>query len=333
MTRFYLDGQPFDAAHDETLLEALVRQGQDVQYSCKKGRCRSCLVQQIDGSVAPVSQRGLTVKQQEAGIIYACQCFVSDQAAFKTLSTAEVCQTAVLVDKHRLSNAVMQFIIKPSEAMSFNAGQCISLRRHDGLSRSYGIASTCDSGAIALHVRLKSRGQFSHWLFDEAKVGETLWLQGPWGDCCYLPQYCDDSLILVASGTGLGPALGLVQEALAQGHTQPIYLYHGALNREDLYLHRALLRLMLEYRNVHYQGCIQAQSERDSIDGNRIVFADPFTLASSRHTFDRKHRVFMFGEPNVVAKAQETAFLNGVPIERVHALAFDYRDLRKHPRS
>lgn len=337
MTVFYFDHKPYQGLQDESLLDTLLRHGVALPFSCKKGQCRSCLVKQTQGNPALASQKGLAKDWQDLGLVYACLCQPTVGEHFSTAQVEQHYQNVVLVDKHQLSDDVMKLLLKPTEPIAFMAGQCISLRSRDGTSRSYSLVNSDNkgdkTGVMELHVQRKKRGQFSQWLFEDVAVGETLQLHGPWGNCCYLPAYCKDTLVLIANGTGLGPCLGIANAALMNGHQGQIFLYHGAQYPSELYLHRSLLKLMLEQRQFHYQACIQAESARLEIEGSRIVFADPFTLAMTRHTIDRQHRLFICGEPKAVSQAQEAAFLNGVPIERVHKLSYDYRDLRKRPRS
>ncbi|NMH64317.1 2Fe-2S iron-sulfur cluster-binding protein [Shewanella salipaludis] len=333
MTLFYWNDEAYTAKPGETVLDALVRQGLPMKFSCKKGRCRSCLVRHLEGDISFGAQRGLSEALTQAGYIYACQCYPSDYLKLASPLVDELFVPAHLVDKQLMSDTIVKLIIKPTAAVVFRAGQCINLRRSDGLMRSYAIASLPDTGTFELHIRHKHPGLMSEWLYHKVRVGETLGVQGPWGECCYRPEYGADSLLLVAGGAGLGPALGIVREAIALGHRGPIYLYHSGRYCDDLYWHRELLKLMLAQPNFHYQGCVTAPAEQAKVDGHRIVLGDVLELVAARHRVTREHRIYLCGEPQQVAKGQEWAFLNGVAFDKIHLLAFDYQDLRKYPRS
>lgn len=45
------DGQTFEVEAGETVLEAAMRQGVDIPYSCRSGTCRTCLSRVLSGSV------------------------------------------------------------------------------------------------------------------------------------------------------------------------------------------------------------------------------------------------------------------------------------------
>ncbi|ABV36443.1 oxidoreductase FAD-binding domain protein [Shewanella sediminis HAW-EB3] len=338
MTKFYFDGQGVDARPDETVLDALLREGHPVNYSCKKGRCKTCLVQHLEGELMAGAQRGLTSRLKENHYLCSCQCRPTQGLKLKSVLAQDLFIPAKLYSKEYLSDSVVKLKIEAAEKIEHKAGQHINLRRFDGLTRSYSITNGAYSEFIELHVRRKYNGQFSDWLFNHASIGENILIQGPWGDCCYSTDFVDDTLILIGSGTGLGSVYGIARDALVSGHRGEIYLYHGARNFEELYQHSTLLKMMMEYRNFTYQACIESDNEGEEHLSGRVLQGDPFDVAMSRHPFDRsipcdsQNRFYLCGEPSFVSKGQETIFLNGTPLDRVHVLSFDYKDLRSRAR-
>ncbi|ABM00313.1 2Fe-2S iron-sulfur cluster-binding protein [Shewanella amazonensis] len=332
MTLFFLDNQRFHAESGETVLSALKRVGHPINYSCTKGQCRSCLLRLDEGKIAPKAQKGLEPDLKAQQLVYACQCVAKN--GMKLSSPAEdTYVSARLLDKLSLSEDVTRLIIKPDTRTPYIPGLCTGIRGPEGLGRTYGIAPGQGEGTFAVHVRRKRNGRFSRWLCDEVKVGGSLSLTRPWGRCNYDGAYGNDELIVVAFGTGIGPALGLVQSALDSGHQRPISLYHWGKYLDDLYLHRTLLKLMLEHKVLHYQGLISASSDADRIDNHRVRLMDVPQILKERHELGRDKRLFLFGEPDMVAKVTEYAFLCALDMDRIHAQSFEYRDLRRRPRN
>jgi CDP-4-dehydro-6-deoxyglucose reductase len=333
MTRFYFDEQTIESIESETVLDALIRHGHSVNYSCRKGVCKTCLVQHVGGSLSAGSQRGLTTGLKSDAYICACLCNPTPEQKIKSIPAQNLFITAHVHKKQYLSDSVVKILVEPTEEFRHSAGQYINLRRFDGLTRSYSITNDPDSKLIELHIRRKYNGQFSDWLFNHASVGESLLIQGPLGDCCYKAEYSNDTLILIGTGTGLGPVYGIVRDALSQGHKGEIYLYHGARNIADLYHHHKLLKLMLEHQNMTYLACVESMGEYES-SSTRIKAGDPFEVAKSVHKFDGEilpdspQRIFLCGEPSFVTKGQQLVFLNGMPLDRIHALTYDDKDLR-----
>jgi ferredoxin-NADP reductase/ferredoxin len=337
MTRFYFDEQSVESIKGETVLDALIRHGHSVTYSCKKGACKTCLVQHVSGDLPTGAQRGLTTQLKSDAYICACLCKPTAGQKLKSIIAQNLFVSAHIHEKQYLSESVVKILVEPTEEFRHSAGQYINLRRFDGLTRSYSITNDPDSKLIELHIRRKYNGQFSDWLFNHASVGESLLIQGPWGDCCYKASYRNDTLILIGTGTGLGPVYGIARDALSQGHKGEIYLYHGARNVADLYHHNKLLKLMLEHRNMTYLACVDHMDEK-AVSSTRVEVGDPFEVAMNMHKMDSQtlpdspQRIFLCGEPSFVTKGQQLIFLNGTPLDRIHALTYDYKDLRLSPR-
>ncbi|WP_372872242.1 2Fe-2S iron-sulfur cluster-binding protein [Shewanella sp.] len=337
MTLFFLDNQRFHAESGETVLSSLKRAGYSHNYSCTKGVCRSCLLKLVKGDAPARAQKGLEPELKAQGLLFACQC-VPNEGMQLSMPAEALNIPARLLDKQFIGDHVLRLVLKPESSEGFHCGLCVGLRVLNGdgegheMGRTYGIAPGLGEGTIAFHVRRKRNGKFSQWLCDETKVGDTLMLTRPWGRCDYRHEYLNDELIVVAFGTGIGPALGVVHTALQAGHNKSVHLYHWGRTLDDLYLHRPLLKLMLEHRNFFYQGLIGSRNDKERIDNNRVRLTAVPEILKERHVLTRDKRLFIFGEPEMVAQVTEYAFLNALDIERLHSQSFEYRDLRKHPR-
>ncbi|QDF67357.1 2Fe-2S iron-sulfur cluster binding domain-containing protein [Shewanella sp. SNU WT4] len=332
MSIFYLDGKTFEARSGETVLDALLRHEYPASYSCRKGRCRSCLLKYVGGDLALMAQRGLEIEYKQEGLIFACQCIPSHGLALETGNSEQLYIAAPIIAKTFLSENVIKLVLDVSGPKRYLAGQSVNLRLNNGIGRTFAIAKAQDN-TLEFHIRRKRNGKFSDWLFYHANNGDELFLQGPWGHCHYYPGLPDDILVLIGGGTGLGAVVGIAEEALERGHRGEIYLYHYGRNLDDLYQHKYLLQRMLMHKTFFYQACVGAESEKSQVDGKRVRLADPIELVAGRHQFSRQFRVFICGEPKMVLRGQERIFLAGVPIERIHVLSFDYRELRKRPRT
>ena len=60
-------------SNDEVLLDALIRGGVDVPYSCQEGHCGACVCRIVEGSVSMIAGSALTASDIEDGYILACQ--------------------------------------------------------------------------------------------------------------------------------------------------------------------------------------------------------------------------------------------------------------------
>jgi NAD(P)H-flavin reductase len=97
---------------------------------------------------------------------------------------------------------VLRARLRLPQPFAYRAGQYITLKRGDGLSRSYSLASLPTDETLELHVRLAPHGRMSGWLFNEAREGDAIMLRGPAGDCFYTTGKIDQPMLLVGTGTG-----------------------------------------------------------------------------------------------------------------------------------
>jgi CDP-4-dehydro-6-deoxyglucose reductase, E3 len=111
--------------------------------------------------------------------------------------------------------------------LEFLAGQYIDLSVK-GIKRSYSIASTPSNSSIEFLIKNYKGGQFSSYLFNEAKVNDLLRIEGPKGTYI-LPKNIPQNLIFFSTGTGIAPNLSLIKSALEEGkvHRSQITLIHG----------------------------------------------------------------------------------------------------------
>lgn len=59
----------------ETVLEASLRLGLDVPFSCRGGSCHTCMMQSTGGPVPERAQRGLAQVQKDLGLFLPCVCY------------------------------------------------------------------------------------------------------------------------------------------------------------------------------------------------------------------------------------------------------------------
>ena len=150
----------------------------------------------------------------------------------------------------------------------------------------------------------------SEWLHSRAALGTTVWLQGPAGNCFYVPGKLDEPLILAGTGTGLAPLYGIVRDCLRQSHAGPIWLFHGALTREGLYLTEQLAELDRAHENFHYVPSVLPESgplDKDILTrfGKLVGW-----------------KGYVCGDPALVNLLRKKLFLAGMALQSIYADAF-----------
>ena len=63
----------FEMSQQQTILEAALKQGLDVPYSCQGGICSSCICRVTEGSATMKKNQILTDNEVAEGLVLACQ--------------------------------------------------------------------------------------------------------------------------------------------------------------------------------------------------------------------------------------------------------------------
>ncbi len=301
----------------ESVLDALIRSGSDVAFSCKKGSCHVCLLRAVQGTPEAESQSDLRESLRERGYFLPCQMRGPGDLTVERPRSEDLSTQAWVVEKDRLAPDVVRLRLELGAAFTWLPGQFVNLRRADGIVRSYSSASCKEQDYyLDLHIRHDPQGVMSHWIFSNLAVGAEIEVQGPYGSCHYHADEPERSLIMVSGGTGLGPLYAITRDALHKGHRGQIFLYHGARMREGLYLHKELVALAASHSNFHYVGCLSEEQHADFPHG---LVSD---IAMQRHDQLADARVFLCGPPAMVQAARWQAIGRGASRSRIHADPF-----------
>ena len=316
MARVKHEGQWYPLEEGESVLDGLLRHGVGVPHSCRAGACQSCLMRAEQGEVPEKAQAGLKETLKARGYFLACACQPPGDVEVAG-AESEVRGLGRIAALEPLSDSVLRVRVRPERPLEYRPGQYVNLLREDGLARSYSLASQPGEETLELHVRRVPEGRMSGWLFGAARVEDTVWLQGPVGECFYVPGRPEQPLLLAGTGTGLAPLYGIVRDALARGHTGPLWLFHGARDAAGLYLTEELRALESQHPQFHYRPCVLAGPERVGVTVGPLesVMKEACPRLAG-------WRGYLCGNPDTVLSLRKKLFLAGLSLRDIHADAF-----------
>jgi CDP-4-dehydro-6-deoxyglucose reductase, E3 len=316
MARVKHAGRWYPLEEGESVLDGLVRQGVRVPHSCRAGACQSCLMRAVAGEVPAKARVGLKETWKTRGYFLACACHPQGELELAGVE-AELRVDARIESLERLNDSVLAVRLRPEGPVDYRPGQYVTLLRWDGLARSYSLASQPEEDTLELHVRRQPEGRMSGWLFDKARRGDVLELQGPAGECFYVPGRPEQPLLLAGTGTGLSPLYGILQDALARGHTGPVWLFHVARTSEELYRVEELRALQSRHQQLRYRPCVLEGPARVGVEVGPlealIQEACPRLIG---------WRAFLCGDAPWVLSLKKKLFLAGLSLQDIHADAF-----------
>ena len=239
-------GHSFSIETHETVLEAALKHGYTLPYSCRDGVCGTCKGKIVTGQVDYGKYQDSTLSEDEKAVGMALFCcakplsdLVLDCREVSAVNDIPVRTMPCRVHKmFKPAPDVMVLSLKlPSnERLQFLAGQYIDILLKDQKPRSFSLANAPhDDEFLELHIRNIVGGAFTHYAFEVMKERDILRFTGPLGTF-FLREDTEKPIVLVASGTGFAPIKAIVEHALHIGLKRPMHFYWGGRKLADLYL-------------------------------------------------------------------------------------------------
>lgn len=313
------EGAVYKVRDHESVLDALLRGGADVAFSCRKGSCQSCLLRATEGVLNADSQRNLRPELAETGHFLPCVTHPATDLALERPDLSRLAMNAAVAAKEALAPGVVKLLLEPEINLSWRPGQYVELVREDGLSRPYSIASIAEEDYfLELHVGLLEGGAMSTWVHETLDEGNLIGLRGPMGTCVYDPDSAARPMILVGTSTGMAPLHGILRDALRSGHRGDIHVYFGARSEQGLYLDASFRALAREYPGVHYVPCVSGDESPTGVRAGRAS-----TTAFEDLPEASGHLLYLCGNPEMVHDARYRAILSGIDRRDIFADPFE----------
>jgi CDP-4-dehydro-6-deoxyglucose reductase, E3 len=312
------EGQAYTCDDGESVLDCLTRHGVLLPSSCRNGVCQTCMMHAISGDVSEEAQQGLKDTLKIQGYFLACVCRPKTDIEIRQADAEGHRHAGTVTAMERMNAQVMRLRLRPSAPFPYRAGQFINLL-HGNTARSYSLASLPEEQELELHIRHVPNGQVSSWVHQKLQQEDSIEFFGPAGDCFYVPGNPEQPLLLIGTGTGLAPLYGIVRDAISQGHTGEIRLFHGSLHRDGLYLVDALSKLAAAHGNIRYTPCVL---HGEVPAGGAVGAIDDVVMQAIPDLAG--WRVYLCGDPEIVHRLQSRAFLAGAGMQEIHADAFTF---------
>lgn len=313
--------QTFIPEENESLLDCLLRHGVEAPYSCRNGICQTCMMRAVDGSPTVQSQKGLKESQISQNYFLACACYPQKEIEVALPDSQQNRHTVSVLDKEFLTDSIVRLRLSIPENFEYFAGQFLTIFKTETVGRSYSLASVPGQhDYLEFHIHVFPEGQVSQWLAQDVSSGQELKISDPLGNCIYIGTAKEQPLLLIGTGTGMAPLLGIVEQAIEQGHQHSIHIYHGVRYNKDLYLHQLLNELSAQHKNVHYYPCVSREAPAGNARkgrANELAMEDGYDL--------KNYTIFLCGNPDMVNNAKRQIFLAGASLQNIHADPFVFK--------
>ncbi len=327
-TKIEPSGHTFPIIDNETILEAALKHGYTLPYSCRDGVCGVCKGRVLCGDVDHGKAHALSDAEKAQGLaLFCCAKPKSDLTIeCKEVSVAKDIQVKTMpcrvhsMEKPAEDVMVLKLKLPSNERLQFLAGQYIDILVKDQKPRSFSLANAPHNDEfLELHIRNIAGGAFTHHVFEEMKERDILRFKGPLGTF-FLREDSDKPIVFVASGTGFAPIKAIIEHALYIGIKRPMHFYWGARRLSDLYMMD--LARQWEAQGIVFTPVLSDAAPEDNWQGrtgfvHQAVLDDYSDLSA--------HEAYVCGAP-VVVEAAHTDFttLRGLPKDAFYSDAFTF---------
>jgi len=316
----------FECGAEQPVLDAALKAGYQMPYSCRKGICGSCKGKINHGDVD--SERGaeaLTKDEREQGYALLCRTFPRSDVVIEVDSIVKADPDAIKIVNARLHKleqvaedvSILNLRFPAGVRVPFKPGQYLQVVLPNGVRRNYSMANPGhQTDSVQLHVRHVSGGIFTNYLQTMAAVGDLLVLELPHGE--FYLRSTDKPLIFLASGTGFAPIKSIFESMLKSGPlNRPVYFYWGGRRKRDIYLFDLPMKWAKLYSQFKFIPVLSEEDNGVQRTGfvHKAVLADFDSLAG--------YEVYACGAPHMIAAArQEFQQLGDLPADGFYCDAF-----------
>lgn len=217
-----------------------------------------------------------------------------------------------LEKKIALTADILELHFSRPAGFTFLSGQFVQFEITDKdkmVLRSYSISSTSNDENLEFCVKILPGGKASAF-FKNMNVGDTARLRGPRG---LFVNRENTPLQCVATGAGLAPIMGIIQDELKNKKTnQDIRLLFGVREETDIFWNDRLVELAKEHNNFHFEIALSQPKPDGNWNGLCGRVTEHLVLPQNNFHY------FLCGNAGMVKDVREKLLKNGTEEKNIH---------------
>jgi CDP-4-dehydro-6-deoxyglucose reductase len=217
-------GHEFHAVEQETLLEAALRSGLNVDFSCSSGSCADCKARLLEGQLAAHDFHDYRFSEVEKaqGMFLLCTAHAAGDLVIEAGEASSPRDIPHQQIKTRVSKLqavsehlrILQLRTPRTSPLRFLAGQHVALSLPGVGSLDSSIASCpCNGSQLQFHIPYEPDSPFIEQLFAGLRHGSEVLVSGPFGEMT-LDDDSSRPVLMVAQDHELAPMKSLIEHAI-----------------------------------------------------------------------------------------------------------------------
>jgi len=314
------------------LLDALFEKEIFVPSACGgKGTCGYCKVRVNSGGgpILPTEEPFLSEEERAQDVRLSCCVRVRNDLEIevpKEILTIREYATRVehLRDLTYDIKEIRLALVEPA-TIDFEPGQYVQFkvppygRSLEPVYRAYSIASPpSQNDALEFVVRLVPGGICTTYVFEHLREGDSLMINGPYGD--FVSQDTDAEIIFIAGATGIAPIKSMLMAMAEQGCTRKTTLYFGCVQKRDMFYVDAMRELERRLPHFTFVPVLATKAENEQWDGETGLVTEVVDRNLEKGT---DAEAYLCGSPGMVEAAAKLLREKGMGDEKIFFDVFE----------
>jgi len=219
----------------DTILEAALRAGLNMNYGCSNGNCGLCKARVLSGQTKKVRNHDYVIPENEKaqGCVLLCSTTAVTDCTIEATEAGgagEIPLQRIAARVHQitpLSDEVMLLHLQTprTNRLRFLAGQSVALGVNGESPREFPIASCpCDDRNLQFHIPRHGGDGFCRHVVSGLRPSDTVNVEGPRGEFV-LDDTSARPLVFIAYNAGFAPTKSLIEHAMALDVAGTLHLY------------------------------------------------------------------------------------------------------------
>ena len=227
---------------------------------------------------------------------------------------------AVIKNIHYYKDGITRFILTPQVKCRFKSGQFlhIALDPYDPSynwpdSRVFSIASSNKNSEIEILV--SPIGMFTNRMVNSLQIGQEVWIKLPYGEF-NLNASDNNTIILVAGGTGISPFIGFLEDLKNQTiQKTKVILYYGIRTPDLIIYDKLLFELSENFKDFELNLFIEKETNKIDYSFQKGIIDISKIYSETKKISDKIY--YVSGSPSLINTVLEKAELNGIESDKI----------------
>lgn len=321
------DKKELEVLGGQPLLKALNNEGVFIPSACGgRGSCGLCKVQVLEGggNYLPTELPWISEEERSDNIRLSCQFKVKNDVAIKIPEELfSVRQFTTTVESIRdLTHDIKEVRLKledPPE-IEMKAGQFIQFQvpeyelTDEPVYRAYSMASVpSDTNHIELEIRLIPNGICTTYVHKHLKEGDTVMVNGPYGE--FFLRDTDRDIICIAGGSGMAPLKSILLDMAEHESPRTARYFFGARTGKDLFLLDEMKELEERMKDFKFIPALSEPQPEDNWTGETGLITDVVKRMAENAS---EAEAYLCGSPGMIDACVKVLKELGMPEERIY---------------